>query len=149
VPVEELLAAASEHGMPMSRAQLDEVVAGNDKQRFAFSEDGSRIRANQGHSVAVDLELERRDPPDVLFHGTGARSVESILATGLDRRRRHHVHLSADEATALRVGARHGEPVVVRVDAAALSADGFAFFVSANGVWLCESVPASYLTVLV
>jgi putative RNA 2'-phosphotransferase len=148
VSVEELLAASATHGMPMSRAQLDEVVAGSDKQRFDFSQDGSRIRANQGHSVAVDLQLEHREPPEVLFHGTGAKAVDSILATGLDRRRRHHVHLSVDEVTALRVGARHGDPVVLRVDAAAMSVDGFEFFVSANGVWLCEAVPPSYLTVV-
>jgi putative RNA 2'-phosphotransferase len=148
VAVEDLLAAAAAHGMPMSRSQLDEVVAGSDKQRFAFSPDGSRIRANQGHSIAVDLGLEPRQPPAVLFHGTGERSVESILAHGLDRRRRHHVHLSADEATATKVGARHGRPVVLRVDAAAMSAAGFEFLVSDNGVWLCASVPAAYLTVV-
>ena len=148
VLVDDLLAAAARHGMPMSRDQLDEVVATNDKRRFSLSEDGARIRANQGHSVEVDLQLEQREPPPVLFHGTGERAVEAILSVGLDRRRRHHVHLSADVETARRVGSRHGRPVVLRVDAAAMAADGHEFFVSDNGVWLCESVPAEYLAVL-
>ncbi len=148
VAVEDLLAAGAAHGMPMSRTELDEVVASSEKQRFAFSPDGSRIRANQGHSVAVDLGLEAMPPPAVLFHGTGESSVESILAHGLDRRGRHHVHLSADEATAVRVGSRHGRPVVLRVDAEAMSAEGCEFLVSDNGVWLCESVPPAYLTVV-
>ena len=148
VLVDDLLAAAARHGMPMSRDQLDEVVATNDKRRFSLSEDGARVRANQGHSVEVDLQLEQREPPPVLFHGTGERAVDAILSAGLDRHRRHHVHLSADQETARRVGSRHGRPVVLRVDAAAMAADGHDFFVSDNGVWLCESVPPAYLAVL-
>jgi putative RNA 2'-phosphotransferase len=148
VLVDDLLAAAARDRMPMSRDQLDEVVATNDKRRFSLSPDGARIRANQGHSVEVDLQLEQREPPPVLFHGTGERAVDAILSAGLDRRRRHHVHLSADQETARRVGSRHGRPVVLRVDAATMAADGYDFFVSDNGVWLCESVPPAYLAVL-
>lgn len=146
VPVADVLEAARRHGYAMSSEQLEEVVRLNDKQRFAVSADGALIRANQGHSLEVDLQLEPEPPPAVLFHGTGRRHRESILETGLVRGRRHHVHLSRDVETARRVGVRHGKPLVFRVDAAAMSADGFAFWVSANGVWLCDAVPPAYLT---
>lgn len=147
VPVADLLAAVARHGRPLSRAELDEVVAGCAKQRFAFDESGDRIRANQGHSVEVDLELTPTAPPAVLFHGTAHANLDAILADGLVKMRRHHVHLSKDVETAVRVGARHGKPVVLAVDAGKMSADGFAFLVSANGVWLVDAVPAAYLTV--
>jgi putative RNA 2'-phosphotransferase len=146
VAVADVLEAARRHGCAMSREQLEEVVRLNDKQRFAVSADGALIRANQGHTVEVDLQLERQQPPAVLFHGTGRQHRESILETGLVRGRRHHVHLSRDHETARRVGARHGQPLVFRVDAAAMSTDGFSFWVSANGVWLCDAVPPAYLT---
>ena len=145
VGVEELLEACARKGFDVSREELEEVVARNDKRRFSFDEAGARIRANQGHSVEVDLQLEPRTPPAVLYHGTGGRSVEAILSEGLRRMSRHHVHLSADAETARRVGARHGRPSVFEVDAARMAADGHAFYVSANGVWLVESVPAEYL----
>jgi putative RNA 2'-phosphotransferase len=145
VPVADLLAACARDGFPVTRAELDEVVRTSDKQRFALDPTGTLIRANQGHSVAVDLQLEPAEPPALLYHGTGAASVAPILATGLDKRARHHVHLSADVATATRVGARHGEPVVLVVDAAAMRRDGHAFYRSTNGVWLTERVPPAYL----
>ena len=145
VGVEELLEACARGGFAVSREELEEVVARNDKRRFSFDETGARIRANQGHSVEVDLQLEPRTPPAVLYHGTGEGSVEAILSGGLRRMSRHHVHLSADVETARRVGARHGRPSVFEVDAARMAADGHAFYVSANGVWLVESVPAEYL----
>ncbi|MCX4472159.1 RNA 2'-phosphotransferase [Micromonospora sp. NBC_01655] len=144
VPVDDLLAA-----LRTGRAELDAVVAGNDKQRFAVERgpDGvERIRANQGHSIPVDLGLPPAVPPDRLHHGTGAAALDSIRATGLDRGGRHHVHLSPDVETARRVGARRGGQVVVlTVDAAAMARDGHVFHRSANGVWLTDAVPARYL----
>jgi putative RNA 2'-phosphotransferase len=147
VPVPALLSALAEHGWPMTRDQLAEVVDTNDKQRFEWDLEADRIRARQGHSVAVELDLPVVVPPDVLFHGTPTRNVDSIMASGLDRRRRHHVHLSADVATAERVGARRGAHTVLSVDAARMHADGHEFRVSTNGVWLVDAVPASYLSV--
>jgi putative RNA 2'-phosphotransferase len=140
--VDALLAA-----LRLTRAELDHVVATNDKRRFAFDHSGERIRASQGHSRPVDLGYEPRTPPDVLFHGTVERFLPAILAEGLRPGRRHAVHLSADVATARLVGARHGRPVVLRVDAAAMAADGHVFACSDNGVWLVDAVPASYLEV--
>lgn len=140
VAVDELLAAARRTGFP-----LDRVVAENDKRRFAFSADGASIRASQGHSVGVDLGLAPRTPPDVLFHGTAARFLESIRSEGLKPGSRTHVHLSPDEATARTVGRRHGSPVVLRVEAGAMHRDGHEFLCSENGVWLAQAVPARYL----
>lgn len=143
-PVNALLAA-----LRIERAELDAVVAGNDKQRFAVERgtDGVlRIRANQGHSVPVDLGLPPVTPPERLYHGTGAGALESIRAAGLHRGGRHHVHLSADTETAHRVGARRaGRVVILTIDAAAMAADGHVFHRSANGVWLTDAVPARYL----
>ena len=146
VAVDALLDAARRHKMELSRAQLEEVVRENDKQRFAFDAAKKRIRANQGHSVEVDLQLQPQTPPDVLLHGTGAGNRDSILEGGLHKGRRHHVHLSRDLETALKVGARHGKPLVFRVDALKMHADGFQFFCSDNGVWLVEEVPPQYLS---
>ncbi|HEX8036773.1 MAG TPA: RNA 2'-phosphotransferase [Ktedonobacterales bacterium] len=148
VAVEELLAACTREGMPITRAELDEVVARNNKQRFGFDESGKRIRAKQGHSVAVDLQLDPATPPDVLYHGTGRKTVEPILREGLRKMRRHQVHLSPDVATAMLVGKRHGPPVVFSVDAAVMHADGHVFYRSDNGVWLIDSVPPRYLRLL-
>jgi putative RNA 2'-phosphotransferase len=148
VDVDALLAACAGRNFPLSRVELDEVVATSDKQRFAYDPSGTRIRANQGHSVAVDLQLEPAAPPDVLYHGTAARKVPSIQTDGLSRMARHHVHLSADVPTARRVGARHGRPAVFAVDAAAMARAGFALFRSANGVWLTGRVPPEYLRLL-
>lgn len=145
VPVDALLDGATRKGFSITREELDRVVAESDKQRFAFDETGTRIRANQGHSVQVDLQLPPSEPPAELYHGTGSASVESILATGLARRARHHVHLSPDTDTATKVGARHGKPVVLVVDASKMRTDGHVFFCSANGVWLVDEVPPQYL----
>lgn len=146
VAVDELLEALGRHGLRLSRDELGEIVSQSDKQRFALDETGTRIRANQGHSVAIDLELPESVPPDVLFHGTVATALPAIRREGLRAMERHHVHLSDSEETATRVGARRGKPVVLRVDAARMAADGHRFFVSANGVWFADSVPAEYLT---
>ena len=145
VPVDQLLRACADRNFALSEDELREVVARNDKQRFSFDESGRRIRANQGHSVEVDLGLEPAHPPAVLFHGTAERNLPSILEHGLERRGRHHVHLSPDEETATRVGARHGRPVVLEVEAGAMHGDGHEFLVTANGVWLTDAVPPRYL----
>lgn len=145
VGVDELLAACAARSFPLSRAELDEVIARNDKRRFELDAAGTRIRASQGHSVDVDLQLAPTAPPTVLFHGTGAGSVEAILRDGLQPMSRHHVHLSRDRETARRVGARHGRPVVLEVDTARMAADGHVFLVSTNGIWLTDAVPPAYL----
>lgn len=144
--VEELLEALRTHGRALTRAQLDDVVAASDKQRFAFDADGRRIRASQGHSVPVDLQLEATTPPPALFHGTVAAALDGITAHGLVPRGRHHVHLSVDVATARAVGQRRGRAVVLVVDAAAMAVIGTTFYRSANGVWLVAAVPAAYLS---
>ena len=150
-PVVFPVAALEQHGphMPLftDSLLLAEVVRSSDKQRFAFSADGLRIRANQGHSIDVALGLEAAMPPDVLFHGTASRVLAAILSTGLDKRQRHHVHLTHDLATAMAVGRRYGAPVVLEIDAARMHADGHAFHRSANGVWLVEHVPPACLKV--
>ena len=145
VNVDDLLAACAAHSFSVTRAELNEVVANNDKQRFSFDESGRRIRANQGHSIDVDLQLTATDPPPVLYHGTGRRAVDPILAGGLQKMGRHHVHLSQDVETARKVGARHGRPAVLAVDAAGMAAAGLKFYLSANGVWLTESVSPQYM----
>ncbi|OEJ95466.1 RNA 2'-phosphotransferase [Streptomyces thermolilacinus] len=143
VAVEDLLSAMARHGMPLTRAELEHVVAVNDKRRFAL--DGDRIRASQGHTVDVDLGLPPAAPPAYLYHGTIAAALDAIRAEGLRPMGRHHVHLSPDRETATRVGARRGRPVVLAVDAGAMHRDGHVFHVSANGVWLTDAVPARYL----
>lgn len=145
VEVDVLLAAAQRAGVHIDRALLERVVAENDKRRFALSADGTRIRASQGHSVEVDLGLEPLRPPDVLFHGTASRFLDSIRRQGLIPGSRTHVHLSADEATARNVGQRHGSPLVLTVDAAAMYDAGHLFYRSDNGVWLTGAVPALHL----
>jgi putative RNA 2'-phosphotransferase len=145
VDVDALVAAAARAGVALDGPTLRRVVAENDKQRFALSPDGLRIRASQGHSVAVELGLEPLAPPDLLFHGTAERSLDSIRAGGLVPGRRTHVHLSADEATAVNVGRRHGRPVVLRVRAGEMHRAGHAFFRSDNGVWLTAAVAPHYL----
>jgi putative RNA 2'-phosphotransferase len=146
VRVEYLLAGCARAGMPLSWAELREVVEKNDKQRFSFDDSGERIRANQGHSTEVDLQLEPQTPPDVLYHGTATKVVNDILADGVRRMKRHHVHLSATIAAAEVVGKRHGKPVVLRVDAAGMHRDGILFYCSDNGVWLVDEIPPGYLS---
>ncbi|MFJ9644468.1 RNA 2'-phosphotransferase [Streptomyces sp. NPDC004244] len=143
VEIDALLRAAAAHGFPITRAELDHVVAANDKQRFAV--EGTRIRANQGHTVPVDLDLPAAEPPAYLYHGTVAAALGAIRAEGLRPMARHHVHLSPDRETATRVGARRGRPIVLSVDAGAMHAAGHVFRVSANGVWLVDAVPPQFL----
>ncbi len=144
-PVAGLIAGLSKAGEALSLADLEAIVETSDKQRFSFSPDRTRIRANQGHSVPVDLGLTSADPPRVLYHGTTARFLDPIAREGLRKGKRHHVHLHADPDIARAVGARRGKPVVLAVDAASMSRDGFTFYLSANHVWLTEAVPPAYL----
>jgi putative RNA 2'-phosphotransferase len=144
--IDEMLAGMAGKGLPVTRAILDEIVAEDSKQRYAISEDGMRIRANQGHSIAVDVGLEEQRPPDVLFHGTASRFAEAIRHDGLKSMSRQHVHLSPDEPSALAVGRRHGKPVIFRIDAKRMADAGFKFYRSANGVWLTSHVPVEFLT---
>jgi putative RNA 2'-phosphotransferase len=143
--VDELLSAMRRHGRPLSREQLELVVHTNDKRRFAFSEDGTRIRANQGHSVEVDLGYESAEPPEILFHGTPERFVPSILREGLNKGDRHHVHLHADPTVAKTVGKRRGKPVILVVRAKDMKKAGHEFFVTPNRVWLTDHVPPSFI----
>lgn len=145
VSVNELLAACQKHRFSINREELDLVVELNDKQRFSFDSTGTLIRANQGHTVEVDLQLKPVVPPHILYHGTGHKAVDSILQTGLCKISRHHVHLSADIPTATTVGARHGKPVIFAIDAVAMHSSGYEFYCSDNGVWLVDNVPPEYL----
>jgi len=145
VGVDDLLEAMRGAGVALDRATLDRVVGENDKQRFALSADGRRIRASQGHSVRVELGLQAQTPPEVLYHGTADRNLESIRRDGLRPGRRTHVHLSADTETAVAVGRRHGRAVVLRVLAGRMHAAGHAFYRSDNGVWLVDAVPPGHV----
>ena len=146
VGVDDLLRALARHGTRLSRADLETVVATNDKRRFII--DGDRIRANQGHSVDVDLGLDPVTPPRMLFHGTARHNLDSIFLDGLVHGRRQHVHLSADTQTAIKVGTRHGSPVVLAVDTMGMIAENRLFYRSENGVWLTDHVPPRHLTVV-
>jgi putative RNA 2'-phosphotransferase len=145
VGVDDLLAACERARFRVSREELVEVVETNDKQRFSFDDTGQKVRANQGHSTPVDLQLEPTTPPDVLYHGTAEHRAADILRDGVKRMTRHHVHLSPTPEAARKVGARHGKPVVLRVDAAGMHRDGIVFYCSVNGVWLVDQVPPGYL----
>ena len=145
VSVSTLLEALEAHGLRLTLDELREVVRSNDKQRFSFSPDGLQIRASQGHSVKIELGYEPLQPPPTLYHGTAERFLPSIKQQGLSRGRRHHVHLSEQEATAHTVGRRYGRPVILKIASGAMHADGHAFFRSANGVWLTEQVPVRYI----
>ncbi len=143
----ELIRLANNHRQPLTRELLERVVFENDKKRFALSDDGRQIRASQGHSIDVDLHLPPLEPPEILYHGTASRFLDSIRTTGLNSASRQHVHLSSDPATATKVGQRHGKPVVLIVRAGAMFAAGQQFFRSANGVWLTERVPIEFLEI--
>ncbi len=141
----DLLEKMNKNGLQVNAEILAHVVATNSKKRFSFNEDKTCIRASQGHSIAVELDLEEAEPPEILYHGTGEKAVESILATGLEKRERQHVHLSSDIATARMVGQRHGKVKVLLIAAGEMRKDGFSFFISANNVWLIDHVPVRYL----
>ena len=128
-----------------SMEMLEEIVRTDEKQRYSFNEDKTLIRANQGHSIPVDVEFPEKKPPEILFHGTGEKFVSSIDEQGLIPKSRLYVHLSKDEETAKKVGSRHGRPVIYKVKAAKMAEDGFKFYLSVNGVWLVKGVPPEYL----
>ena len=141
--VDELIAGIG-RSRPFTMADLERIVAEDAKQRYSFNGDRTLIRANQGHSVPVDAEPDEKAPPEILYHGTGEKSAESILRKGILRMSRLYVHLSADPETALKVGSRHGRPVIFLVSSGRMHRDGYRFFISANGVWLTEEVPPEY-----
>lgn len=142
--VDELIAGiAKTH--PIDMAILEQIVDEDEKQRYSFNEDKTLIRANQGHSIPVDVELEEKQPPEILYHGTGEKYVSSINEQGLIPKSRLYVHLSGDEETARKVGQRHGKPVIYKVKSGEMYNDGYKFFLSVNGVWLTKSVPVKYL----
>lgn len=144
--VEQLQVQARRHGLALTTELLREVVEQNDKQRFTLNEEGTRIRASQGHSIPIDLGLEPTPPPELLYHGTAVRFIASIQTHGLLPGRRNHVHLSVDQTTAARVGGRHGSPVVLEVRAGLMHAAGYPFYLSANGIWLTKHVPVEFLS---
>jgi putative RNA 2'-phosphotransferase len=145
VNVAELLAATERQGHVLSLGELRDIVAARDKKRFAFSEDGQKIRASQGHSVQVDLGYQPSVPPERLYHGTVKRFLDPIRRDGLLKGQRHHLHLSIDQPTAARVGERRGKPVILTIRAGDMHRDGLLFYLSVNGVWLTEHVPARYI----
>ena len=132
-------------GHSLDREILEEIVRSDEKQRYSFNEDHTLIRANQGHSIAVDVELEEKTPPDILWHGTGEKYVESIDAQGLIPKSRLYVNLSSDIETAKKVGSRHGRPVIYEIDCRQMAEDGYRFYESANHIWLTREVPVIYL----
>lgn len=145
VALAELIKGLEARGIFCTEDEIAEVVVTSDKGRFSL--EGGRIRANQGHSVPVELELVAQEPPPTLYHGSTRRNLESILASGLHRGSRHHVHLSQDLGTALQVGRRHGPVILLAIDARSMHQDGLSFYLSSNRVWLTDHVPARYLRV--
>ena len=149
VDVQEMIdginASGSDH---LDMEMLEEIVQTDEKQRYSFNEDHTLIRANQGHSIPVDVELEEKNPPALLYHGTGEKYVSAIDEQGLIPKSRLYVHLSSDVPTAKKVGSRHGKPVIYTIDCAKMTAEGYKFYLSANKVWLTKKVPAKYLSKL-
>lgn len=143
--VDELIAGVSKRYRGFSIDILEEIVRTDEKQRYSFNEAHTLIRANQGHSIPVDVELEIVEPPEYLYHGTGKKYMDSIWKDGLIPKSRLYVHLSDDEETAINVGKRHGEPCVFRLNSGLIYRRGFVFYKSKNGVWLTERVPVEFL----
>lgn len=143
--VNELISGIKKDHKEFDIENLKEIVRTDNKQRYSFNDDGTKIRANQGHSINVDVELEEKEPPEILYHGTCRKYMESIEKQGLIPKSRLYVHLSSDKLTANNVGARHGEPVIYEVDAKRMFKDGYKFYMSANGIWLVRKVPVAYL----
>jgi putative RNA 2'-phosphotransferase len=148
VAVDDLLRACAKFGMSIDKTTLSFIVSENDKQRFSYDPTMTRIRANQGHSVEIDLQLPAIEPPELLYHGTARHNLASIMQTGLDQRNRHHVHLSTDITTARNVGKRHGQAVVLLVQAGEMWRKHYVFHRADNGVWLTEQVPPAFLSIL-
>ncbi len=142
---QELLKQCNTFGYKLSFEQLKTVVDINNKRRFAFSPDLTKIRANQGHSINVDLELKEKKPPDILFHGTAEKNIESIKEKGLNKRKRNFVHLSSDSKTAYNVGLRYGKPVILTINTGKMHEKGILFYLSENGVWLTDNVSPEFI----
>jgi putative RNA 2'-phosphotransferase len=145
VEIDELIKQSQNSQHPFTFDIIKKVVQSCDKQRFKLSEDEKRIRANQGHSIDIDLSLQPTTPPDVLYHGTAARFLSQILDQGLKKQTRQHVHLSTNKETATKVGSRYGKPVILAIDAKSMHQNNCTFLRSDNGVWLTDNVPAMYL----
>lgn len=143
--VSELIERSKSASIQLTEELLQEIVRSSDKQRFAFNGDATKIRANQGHTVDVDLALDPKEPPEFLFHGTATRFLDAIRQEGLKPMKRQHVHLSSDEVTATTVGMRYGKPIVLRIRSGEMWRTGQIFWLSANGVWLTENVKLNYL----
>lgn len=143
--VDELIKGMNKHGTKITMDILEEIVRTDSKQRYSFNDDKTKIRANQGHSIKVDVELEEKEPPAILYHGTATRFLGSITKQGLLPMSRLYVHLSKNMETANKVGTRHGSPVILEVDAEKMYKDGYKFYLSDNGVWLTKEVPSKYL----
>jgi putative RNA 2'-phosphotransferase len=143
--IAELIEKSNSYGIKFDRETLNHIVETNSKKRFAINDTLDKIRASQGHSIEIDLGYTNQKPPEILYHGTGEKSVQSILDTGLEKRNRQHVHLSSDLETALKVGQRHGKPFIFKVLAEQMYNDNFQFYISDNGVWLTDNVPTIYL----
>jgi len=143
--VEELIEKSTNDSQGFSFEELDEIVQTNDKKRFIFNDDKTKIRANQGHSIAIDLALKPQQPPEFLFHGTAQANINSILEKGIEKRNRQHVHLSQDKETATKVGMRHGKPVILTIKTKEMFKDGIQFYLSENNVWLTDFVDAKYI----
>jgi putative RNA 2'-phosphotransferase len=143
--VQELLTKMNAYGIAVDRTLLNTVVETNDKKRFAFNEDYTLIRASQGHSVEVELQLNEVPPPELLYHGTVQKFLAAIKQEGLKNMSRQHVHLSKDKETAVKVGSRRGAPIILTVQSGAMHKDGYQFYLSENGVWLTNGVPAHYI----
>lgn len=148
VEVEALIQGVRRRYPEFNRAVLDEIVARDSKQRYVYNQDKTCIRANQGHSIPVDVELKQALPPTILYHGTGEKYVESIQKVGLIPKSRLYVHLSTDIQTAIQVGKRHGQPVIYQIDTQQMIHDGFIFYISANHIWLTKAVPVQYLKII-
>ncbi|MDI9868980.1 RNA 2'-phosphotransferase [Flectobacillus roseus] len=145
VEVSTLLQNLEKYQTQISFEQLKEVVDTNSKKRFSFNDDFSKIRANQGHSIEVDLALQTQIPPDILYHGTVEKNLDSIFEKGLSKMNRHHVHLSADTETAQKVGMRHGKPIILTIESKKMYDQGYVFYLSENQVWLTDNVPSEFI----
>lgn len=144
--VNALIEGVCKTGRFLNMQMLEEIVKNDNKQRFSFNDDRTKIRANQGHSIEVDVEMKVCPPPDILYHGTAEKYIESIRENGILKGNRNYVHLSKDKETAIKVGARHGKAIVLKIDTRQMYADGYIFLLSANGVWQTEQVPIKYVT---
>lgn len=143
--VDELITKSKNDSQDFTFEELDEIVETNDKKRFIFNEDKTRIRANQGHSIDINLALIPQQPPEFLYHGTAQRNIESILEKGIEKRNRQHVHLSQDIETATKVGMRHGKPIILTINTEKMFDDGIEFYLSENNVWLTDFIDATYI----